>query len=440
MRPESLSEVSYARRKVIYRMANTERRTRLIGREAQLATAVSCIKADANVAVVGGRATGRTSFLTELKTRLQLHGFTVATVSGIASLRPYPLAAMSLAGFGSTSGARLQPSIAGSTAALEAIANRDNFALLVDDWDHLDSASRGVAEAAQRTCRFPVAVARPHNASLRHTRSEPAVSPISFRRVVEMRPLTLAELDRISFDRLGSQLDPATLRRIHVNSGGIVGLALNAIDAAVSENRLRLVDGTWIACGDLWSRALREIIERRLEALNTDDLDALHVLSLIVTTDLASVRQLISLDVIERLEGLGVIRISDPAGNQVVEVVPALILEYFRREPLVARGVRLTERIVQELGTGRLRDRHANLVEREGRPDEFSENSADAAAARTSLTARELEVTHLAAAGLSNKEIAGELVVSVRTVESHLHHVMRKTGSCSRGELRGLVR
>ncbi|HVW47743.1 MAG TPA: helix-turn-helix transcriptional regulator, partial [Solirubrobacterales bacterium] len=62
-----------------------------------------------------------------------------------------------------------------------------------------------------------------------------------------------------------------------------------------------------------------------------------------------------------------------------------------------------------------------------------------AAGAGAVLTGRELEVAELAAGGRANAEIAALLVVSVRTVESHLYHAMAKLGVASRGELAGAL-
>lgn len=51
------------------------------------------------------------------------------------------------------------------------------------------------------------------------------------------------------------------------------------------------------------------------------------------------------------------------------------------------------------------------------------------------LTARERDVARLAASGMSNQAIAHRLVVSVRTVETHLAHTYTKLGVAGRGEL-----
>ncbi|MET0865364.1 MAG: AAA family ATPase [Nakamurella sp.] len=54
---------------------------------------------------------------------------------------------------------------------------------------------------------------------------------------------------------------------------------------------------------------------------------------------------------------------------------------------------------------------------------------------RASLTSQELVVSRLAAAGRSNREIAAELVVSVKTVEYHLRNAFNKLGITSRRQL-----
>jgi DNA-binding CsgD family transcriptional regulator len=55
------------------------------------------------------------------------------------------------------------------------------------------------------------------------------------------------------------------------------------------------------------------------------------------------------------------------------------------------------------------------------------------------LTARERQIARLAGRGSSNRDIALEMGVSVRTVEGHLYQVFTKLGVTSRGDLTGLV-
>ena len=63
----------------------------------------------------------------------------------------------------------------------------------------------------------------------------------------------------------------------------------------------------------------------------------------------------------------------------------------------------------------------AQPAESTGPPDDLSE--------------RELEVLRLIALGHTNAEIAGQLYLSVRTVESHRAHIQQKTLQASRAEL-----
>jgi DNA-binding NarL/FixJ family response regulator len=64
-----------------------------------------------------------------------------------------------------------------------------------------------------------------------------------------------------------------------------------------------------------------------------------------------------------------------------------------------------------------------------GAPAQASESPALA-----ELTARELEVLGLIAAGLTNDEIAAELVVSAGTIKTHVNHIFLKLGLRNRSE------
>ena len=64
---------------------------------------------------------------------------------------------------------------------------------------------------------------------------------------------------------------------------------------------------------------------------------------------------------------------------------------------------------------------------------------APASSRAGALTRRELEVATLAARGLANEQIAERLVVSVRTVESHLYRSFAKLGIGGREELGPLM-
>jgi ATP/maltotriose-dependent transcriptional regulator MalT len=77
-----------------------------------------------------------------------------------------------------------------------------------------------------------------------------------------------------------------------------------------------------------------------------------------------------------------------------------------------------------------LQGRVRRLLERMGEPPRPVQSEAMAA-----LTVAERRVARLAADGLTNRQIAEELVVTVKAVEWHLSHIYRKLGIPSRGRL-----
>jgi DNA-binding NarL/FixJ family response regulator len=99
------------------------------------------------------------------------------------------------------------------------------------------------------------------------------------------------------------------------------------------------------------------------------------------------------------------------SGFLLKDVTPAKLLEAIR---VVAAGDALLAPSV----TRRLLERFASTLPQ---PDRSSQALAE-------LTSRETEVLRLLAAGLSNAEIAAELVVSEATVKTHISSLLRKLG------------
>jgi non-specific serine/threonine protein kinase len=64
------------------------------------------------------------------------------------------------------------------------------------------------------------------------------------------------------------------------------------------------------------------------------------------------------------------------------------------------------------------------------RPDRTQESAGPG-----QLTRREQDVAALVARGLSNSQIAAALVISPRTVETHVQHIMDKLGCSSRAQI-----
>jgi non-specific serine/threonine protein kinase len=64
-----------------------------------------------------------------------------------------------------------------------------------------------------------------------------------------------------------------------------------------------------------------------------------------------------------------------------------------------------------------------------------SEAARSAAHSAGQLTKRERQVVDLVAQGLTNKAIAARLVISQRTAEGHVDHILTKLGFTSRSQI-----
>jgi predicted ATPase/DNA-binding CsgD family transcriptional regulator len=77
----------------------------------------------------------------------------------------------------------------------------------------------------------------------------------------------------------------------------------------------------------------------------------------------------------------------------------------------------------------------ASALAEPGRGADSERREETGPAKATALTRREQEVAGLVAAGLSNREIAERLVLSVRTAEAHVEHILTKLGFTSRAQI-----
>ena len=104
--------------------------------------------------------------------------------------------------------------------------------------------------------------------------------------------------------------------------------------------------------------------------------------------------------------------------------------------PLPPRNLQGKEGSTVRVRQRALRKRRTSALSRSGRlTEEALSGGYGARRGAFRSASREQRVVELAADGLSNKEIAARLVVSVHTVEVHLSHAYAKLGVRSRAEL-----
>ena len=87
--------------------------------------------------------------------------------------------------------------------------------------------------------------------------------------------------------------------------------------------------------------------------------------------------------------------------------------------------------LFESCGATRLREEVERELRRLGRPYRRRAQHGDRGGAGA-LTARELEIAELVGARRTNREIAGELFLSEKTVEAHLRNIFGKLGVSSR--------
>ena len=136
----------------------------------------------------------------------------------------------------------------------------------------------------------------------------------------------------------------------------------------------------------------------------------------------------------QRIRALDVTARSSSSSQTLLDAAEAQLAGGFSQH-----CIELAELAERVDGHGR-HGRRIAALQRQARELLGEHRSAGPAVGSGPLTARESEVARLASGGLSDRAIADELVVSIRTVHSHLASAYRKLGISSRTELAQLYR
>ncbi|KHK99840.1 hypothetical protein LK09_00395 [Microbacterium mangrovi] len=312
-----------------------------------LEAAIEWLRDGASADVIGRRFSGRTTFMRGIRSQLEDEGWRTLWVSGNAFLQNSPLSSLELSGV-ITGTSRGRSALHSAVAGVEGLARPERFVVLVDDWDSLDDASWGVLTAAQEQVGFPIV-----RATLRRRALASSPTGIHFEQsprtfVVDLRPMTIDELERVLVTHLEGPIDNATASRILAKSGGVVGLALNIVDAARAEGTLRQTAGLWRAEAGLWSDSLTRIAEAYIAGISEAELDVLETLALVGELDVAEARATLDWRAVESLEDRALIRLYSIGSRRLVSVVPPLVMELLRNQTHCARRDRVLQDILKD--------------------------------------------------------------------------------------------
>ena len=305
----------------------------------------AAITAGRHVELVGAPGSGRSAFLDSLAEYLAEHRWEVHGIFAAEALAVVPFGALALAGFGSdTTGGSFATQLQSHVAQLAQQIQQDSSVLLIDNVDELDDASWaaivGYSSQHPRTRVITTSkISTFRSGNVRRLRSL----------TVEVPPLTYRELRAFVESKLSAPLDDVTLGQIFTRSGASASLAYDLVDASLLTGHLRK-DGTgWSAHAGLWSPELAGSIADLLAPLNDAEQDALEILAIAGVSDLDTIHEVLSPEIIEKLEELGLARISPVNGQLRIAVHPPLLEDFFGHRPFLARRDRLTGLVAERL-------------------------------------------------------------------------------------------
>src|SRR5439155_6015417 len=113
---------------------------------------------------------------------------------------------------------------------------------------------------------------------------------------------------------------------ILMKSAGNPRLVVRIAQSAVFSKLLILRDGQWsIGSHTLWNEYLQSTIEALLQGLNSDELTALHTMSVLGASPMESLHPMVGPEILDGLERRGLVAVTEDANNTIwVDVSPPI--------------------------------------------------------------------------------------------------------------------
>ena len=312
--------------------------------------AVRHLTAGTSVDFQGPSGSGCSLLAKAVCAELEDAGWHVVKAAGIAALQDRPLEALSIAGLVERQGGPNSAPTAVSAAVRGILAAvKGSTVLFIDDCDDLDEMSAGAITAAHRINPFPIlSTSYPSPRALRKAwRITAAVRPGV---VVKVPPLGFVDTQTLVSELLGAPIDAASFARLFAASGGVPGLTARIIDSARMHGVLKLVDGVWTANSELWLPEMSRAVEPLLQHLSPEAIDGLHALALAGTIDIQTANKFIPWEVLEEMDGYGLLQFLPRGDETLVSVFPQAVAEFFRHHSVGARELRVDKMVTSAFG------------------------------------------------------------------------------------------
>ncbi|MBB6406760.1 LuxR C-terminal-related transcriptional regulator [Arthrobacter sp. AZCC_0090] len=302
-----------------------------------------------SVRIVGGAGSGRSTVLKSIVADLEKTGAEVFSLSGARLLRETPLAGIGSLGLDAR--IRQNGPLGVADVLAERLARRGPKAIAVDDVDLLDKESLAVIDIVQRRTRRPLMTTA--GDSPLYSQSS-VFSPARWPEAkIRLSPLRYDQVNKLLAQTLGSPPDVDLTTAILMKSAGNPRLVVRIAQSAVFSKLLILRDGQWsIASHTLWNEYLQSTIEALLQGLNTDELTALHTLSVLGASPMESLHTMAGPEILDGLERRGLVAVTEDVNNTIwVDVSPPIVADYFRDRHTLSSRRLLTDRIAREIDT-----------------------------------------------------------------------------------------